>query len=181
MPELADLEARTQRMVEHRDVTGVRGLAQDVTRAQTKFRTRVRKSNQDLTKMRVSYIMGRYPEEEYSAALVRHDTRKRRDAEFMPVLEMYTGLLQDLDREWLHLMRQGHKIRQYIGQRREKPEPGQPEYVDKVIEYVHQVVALYKKLLWIQTIVQEGLDKGATALGLKRLGRLGGDGRLRLS
>lgn len=186
VPELADLEARTHRMMDrdwweggHRVSTGVRRLAEDVTQANTKFRTRVRKSNRDLTTMRVSYIMGRLEEEEYSAALVRYDTRKRRDTEFMPVLEMYTGLLQDLDREWLHLMRQGHYIRQALSERTEKD--GKSEHTTKTIGYVDEAVGMYKKLLWIQTLVQEGLDKGATALGLKRLGRLGEDGRLRLN
>jgi hypothetical protein len=178
-PEFQELEAKCRHMIDphwwerpRRGGTGVRALAMDVTQASNKLRTRVIKSNRELTTMRVDFILKRLEEEPYAAALVRYDNRKRRDTELMPVFQTYEGLLQDLDREWLYFMK-----RQAVGVRT-AIQNGKSASIEK---FVAEVVNMYCKILWIQEIVQEGLDQGAVALGTKRLGRLGEDGRLRMN
>jgi hypothetical protein len=177
VPGFAELSGQCRQMVNetwwHNAASGVRDLAEAVTQASGRIRARVTSGNGKLVQMRVDYILKRLPEDEYSTALVRLDTRRRRDAELVPVFVTYETMLQDLDRRWLYLVGKSQVIKEQL----EKDDTTH----SKAAAYAENFADLYRELLWMQERVQEGLDVGAKNLGLKRLGRLGPDGHLRLN
>ena len=151
---------------------GIRELAGEITRGSGVLRARIASGNTKLTEMRVQFILKRVTDEQYSAALVRVDTRRRRDAELTPVFLMYEEALRDLDRRWLEFMNQAPQITNDL-----KVDEGHT----KAILHAQTAAGFYRETLWLQERVQDGLNAGAHALGIKRLGRLGTDGRIRLN
>lgn len=159
--------------------SGVRDLAEAITLSSGRIRTRVTSGNGKLVEMRVDYILKRLPEDEYSTALMRLDTHRRRDAELVPVFVAYETMLQDLDRRWMALSTS------IVGIYDKYTYSGINKSINLNIEhttiFVEKLADLYRELLWIQERVQEGLDAGAKNLGLKRLGRLTPNGHLRIN
>lgn len=182
-PGFAELSDKCKLLVKdewwNSSASGIRDLAEAITVSSGRIRTRVTSGNGKLVEMRVDYILKRLPEDEYSAALVRLDTHRRRDAELVPVFVAYEDMLQDLDRRWMALSTSFVIIyKKYSHSGILKSIFPETKNTQKIIE---KLADLYRELLWIQERVQEGLDTGAKNLGLKRLGRLMPDGHLRLN
>jgi hypothetical protein len=165
-------------LVNPRHQSGLRALARAVTAASARVRGRVLRGNGELSAMRVKLILKRMEQEDFVAALMRHDTRRRRDTEIMPIFQMYEAMVQDLDRDATrYLKRNATRIEARLQDAQGKDEE------EKVLaeKIAKEVVGWYQRWLQIRGVVQEGLDLGAQHLGVKRLGRIGEDGVLRLN
>jgi hypothetical protein len=149
-----------------------RELAEKMTTNSDRLQRRIRSSNSQLTELRVQHIMKRIEDEEYMTKLMRLDTARRRDAELAPVISLYAEMLQDYDRQWLELYLMGSNIVDDL--RHDKDNVNLQKWGKWMME-------LYQRLIQIQETMQEGLDAGATALGIKRLGKICPDGVIRLN
>lgn len=149
-----------------------RVLAEKMTVHGDRLQRRIRSGNSQLTELRVQHIMKRIEDEEYMTKLVRLDTARRRDAELSPVMSLYVDMLQDYDRQWIALFNKGHRISEEL--RSDKDGARMQKWGKRVME-------LFQRLTQIQETVQEGLDAGAVALGIKRLGKICPDGVIRLN
>jgi len=148
-------------------------LAEKMTSTSDRLQRRIRSGNGQLTELRVQYIMKRIGDEEYMTKLVRLDSARRRDAELSPVMSLYVEMLQDYDRQWIELYRKSYNI---IEDLRKDDKEG-----TKIQKWGKKTMELYQRLVQIQEVVQEGLDRGAAALGIKRLGKICPDGIIRLN
>jgi len=150
-----------------------RALTEKMTSNSDRLQRRIRSSTSQLTELRVQHIMKRIEDEDYMTKLVRLDTARRRDAELSPVMSLYVEMLQDYDRQWIALYSKAHDIDKAL-QKDNKERTAMQKWGKKTME-------LFQRLLQIQETVQEGLDAGAAALGIKRLGKICPDGIIRLN
>ena len=149
-----------------------RKLAEKMTGNGDRLQRRIRSGNSQLTELRVQHIMKRIEDEEYMTKLVRLDTARRRDAELSPVVSLYVEMLQDYDRQWIALYNNSSQIDNEL---RNDDKEGKA-----MQKWGKRTMELFQRLSQIQEAVQEGLDAGAAALGIKRLGKICPDGVIRL-
>lgn len=154
-----------------------RTLAEKMTINSDRLQRRIRSGNTQLTEIRVQYIMKRIGDEEYMVKLLQLDTQRRRHAELAPVMSLYVEMLQDYDRQWVELFKNNEKISKALRSNDiENDIEGK-----KIRQWGNKMMELYQRLIQIQETVQEGLNEGAAALGIKRLGKICLDGIIRLS
>lgn len=155
------------------NVPPFRELAEKMTSNGDRLQRRIRSGNSQLTELRVMHIMKRIEDEEYMTKLVRLDMARRRDAELSPVVSLYVEMLQDYDRQWIALYHKGAQIDEEL-RKDDKEGTAMQKWGKRTME-------LFQRLPQIQEVVQEGLDAGAAALGIKRLGKICQDGIIRLN
>lgn len=150
-----------------------RALTEKMTSNADRLQRRIRSGNSQLTELRVQHIMKRIEDEEYMTKLVRLDTARRRDAELSPLVSLYVEMLQDYDRQWMALYHKGVQINEEL---RNDDKEG-----TEMQKWGKRTMELFQRLVQIQETVQEGLDAGAAALGIKRLRKICPDGVIRLN